>query len=121
MIPFIAPRLNTGNGSLFYVPPPKKKSMLGAALLVRQVEPLRRLQIWRSGRRLSPVFPSDYYSAIYGTLRRFKQLSNRGPVRGGGDRLEPRSSASKAGETRLISATGFEPPTPQENKAIPGV
>jgi len=57
---------------LFYVPSPKKKSILGAALLAWQVEPLRRLQVWRSGPRLSLVTPLDYYSAIYGRLRRFK-------------------------------------------------
>jgi hypothetical protein len=56
---------NTGNGWLFYVPLPKKKSILGAAVVTR-VEPLRRLQIWCSGRA---PFPGLSVGLLFGNLR----------------------------------------------------
>jgi NNP family nitrate/nitrite transporter-like MFS transporter len=58
-----------------------------AALLARQVESLRRLQVWCSGRRLSLIFSSDYYLAMYGTGRRFKAA------------LEPRACSRQPGSS----------------------
>jgi hypothetical protein len=100
---------------LFYVLSRKKKSILGAALLVRQVEPLRRLQVWRSGRRLSRVTPLDYYRQSTVSSGALKQLSNRGRVLGSRDRLETRWSASKAWETRLVKKISGEKATVANN------
>jgi len=109
---------------LFYVQSPKKKSVLGAALLARQVEPLRRLQVWRFGRRLSLVFPLDYYLEMHVTRRRFKSSSRTaGLFEAAGIVLNrvPRWSAPKAWGTRLAKKIGGEKATVAIARRLAGI